>query len=70
MPQGTIKKIVKDRGFGFISPGSGQADIFFHVTSVADGQFDSLEVGQSVEYEVIEDDGRGKGPRAGRVRPM
>ena len=37
MPQGTIKKLVKDRGFGFISMGSGQGDVFFHVSSVEEG---------------------------------
>jgi cold shock protein len=69
MPQGTIKKIVLDRGFGFIA---GQSeDVFFHHTSVADNRFDDLKEGQTVEYEIAEDDGRGKGkgPRAASVRP-
>ncbi|MGQ0633194.1 MAG: cold-shock protein [Planctomycetaceae bacterium] len=70
MPQGTIKKIVKDRGFGFISTGPGKGDIFFHVSAVADNAFDALEEGQSVEYEVADDGERGKGPRAGNVRPI
>ena len=70
MPHGTIKKIVKDRGFGFISTGPGQGDIFFHVSAVAENTFDALEEGQSVEYEVADDGGRGKGPRAGNVRPL
>ena len=37
MAQGTIKKLVKDRGFGFISTSSGKGDVFFHVSAVADG---------------------------------
>lgn len=70
MPQGTIKKLVKDRGFGFIAIGPGKGDVFFHVSSVADGVFDALQEGQPVEYEIVEDGGgRGKGPRAGNVRP-
>lgn len=70
MPQGTIKKIVKDRGFGFISTGPGKGDVFFHVSSVEEGVFDVLQEGQAVEYEIVEDGGRGgKGPRAGNVRP-
>ncbi len=69
MPQGTIKKLVKDRGFGFISTTSGKGDVFFHVSAVADGAFDALQEGQSVEFEIVEDGGRGKGPRAGNVRP-
>jgi CspA family cold shock protein len=69
MPNGTIKKLVKDRGFGFISMEQGQGDVFFHVSSVDEGIFDALQEGQSVEYEIVEDNGRGKGPRAGNVRP-
>lgn len=69
MPQGTIKKIVSDRGFGFIS-GADRDDVFFHHSAVADGAFDGLQEGQVVEYE-IDDGGRGgKGPRASSVRPV
>ena len=69
MPQGTIKKLVQDRGFGFIS--GGDAEVFFHHTSVADDGFDDLHVDQAVEYEVEEGDDRrrGKGPRASSVKP-
>lgn len=71
MPQGTIKKLVSDRGFGFISATDG--DIFFHHTMVADNKFDELNEGQSVNYEVItgpDDGGRDKGPRAASVTPV
>ena len=70
MPQGTIKKIVSDRGFGFIS-GEDQGDVFFHHTSVADNGFDNLHEGQAVEYEIDEEGDRrgGKGPRASSVKP-
>ena len=70
MPQGTIKKIVLDRGFGFIA---GQTeDVFFHHTSVADNGFDDLKEGQTVDYEIAGDDGgrKGKGPRAASVKPV
>ena len=67
MVQGTIKKVVSDRGFGFISGESG--DVFFHHTSVAEGQFDNLQEGQPVEYEIEEGQG-GKGPRASSVKPV
>ena len=60
MAQGTIKKLVKDRGFGFISSSSGKGDVFFHVSAVADGAFDALQEGQSVEFEIVEDGGRGE----------
>lgn len=66
MPQGTIKKLVSDRGFGFIA--SSGDELFFHHSSVQ-GSFDSLSEGQSVEFEV--DSGtnsKGKGPRAVQVK--
>jgi CspA family cold shock protein len=69
MPQGTIKKVVADRGFGFISGGE-QNDIFFHSTSVQEFPFDQLWEGQAVEYEIEDAPPRGgKGPRALSVKP-
>lgn len=69
MAQGVIKKIVSDRGFGFI--GGDRTDVFFHHSSVEGVTFDDLQEGQAVEYEVEEGDsgGRGKGPRASVVKP-
>jgi len=68
MPQGVIKKLVADRGFGFISADGG--DIFFHHSAVADEGFDNLQERQSVEYELEDGGGRhGKGPRASVVKP-
>lgn len=69
MPQGVIKKLVSDRGFGFISAEGG--DIFFHHSMVVDGAFDNLQENQAVEYTLEEDSsGRGKGPRAASVKPI
>lgn len=68
MPTGTIKKLVADKGFGFIKAAEG-VDVFFHHSSVADRQFDSLSEGQQVEY-TVEDGGGGKGPRAASVKPL
>jgi CspA family cold shock protein len=73
MPQrGVIKKLVQDRGFGFISREQG-GDIFFHHSAVVDGSFDDLQEQQPVEYEVEAEDStrlRGKGARASSVRPL
>jgi CspA family cold shock protein len=67
MPQGTIKKLVSDRGFGFINAEAGKDDLFFHNSEVQGGAFDSLQEGQTVDYEV----GQGKkGPCATAVRPV
>jgi cold shock protein len=70
MPAGTIKKLVQDKGFGFISGNDG-TDVFFHHSTVADKQFDNLEIGQQVEFTLDSAGGsnKGKGPRAASVTP-
>jgi len=69
MSSGKIKKLVPEKGFGFIQTESGQ-DVFFHHSTVADQAFDDLTEGQSVEYTVEEgQSNRGKGPRAASVVP-
>ncbi|MBN2022535.1 MAG: cold shock domain-containing protein [Pirellulales bacterium] len=75
MPKGVIKKIVSDRGFGFISS-EGGSDVFFHHSAVADEGFDNLQEGQAVTYDVEDGGGGGgsrrgggKGPRAANVKP-
>ena len=59
MPQGKIKKLVSDRGFGFIEGEKG--DLFFHHSEVNGVTFEELQEGQLVDYEIGE--GR-KGPCA------
>ena len=66
MLQGTIKTLVQDRGFGFIS--TSDKDVFFHVSSCEPGMFDFLSVGQKVEYELEKDNNSSKGPRAAKVQ--
>lgn len=66
---GKVKKLVVEKGFGFIQ-GSGKQDIFFHHTSVSDGQFDDLVEGQVVEYSIDDGGSTQKGPRAASVRPL
>jgi CspA family cold shock protein len=63
MPQGNIKKLVSDRGFGFIEGENGE--LFFHHSEVQGVAFEELREGQTVEFEI----GQGpKGPRATSVR--
>lgn len=62
--QGRIKKLVLDRGFGFIQY-EGGGDVFFHRSGVLDVDFDALSEGQDVTFEIEES---GKGPRARDVR--
>lgn len=65
MSTGTIKKIVPDRGFGFIQAEDGK-EYFFHRTGIESSiNFDSLTGGERVTFEV---EASQKGPRAHKVR--
>ena len=65
MTTGTVKKVVSDRGFGFIAADDGK-EYFFHRTGlVASLDFDRLAGGEKVEFEI---EASPKGPRATRVR--
>ena len=62
---GTVKKVQSDRGFGFIAASDGQ-EYFFHRSSLDSSlDFDRLNGGEAVVFEIERSD---KGPRAGRVR--
>jgi cold shock protein len=66
MPHGTIKRLIMDKGFGFILQDEGREEYFFHRSAVR-GTFEMLHEGQRVSYEV----GQGaKGPRAEDVRAI
>lgn len=57
MATGTIKSL-RDKGFGFIAPddgGSGSGDLFFHRSAVDGEDFDRLQEGQRVGFEVQPD---------------
>jgi cold shock protein len=57
---GTIKTLT-DRGFGFITPEEEDKDVFFHSSSLEGVEFDELNVGDNVTFEIENSD---KGPRA------
>jgi CspA family cold shock protein len=61
--EGKIKKIMTQRGFGFISLDEGK-DIFFHCSGLKDVDLEDLKEGDAVSFEVEEDS---KGPRAVNV---
>ena len=61
---GKIKKLVRDRGFGFIDDTDGR-EIFFHQSSLIDVKFDGINEDQKVEFEVEKSP---KGPRAINIR--
>lgn len=65
MTTGTIKKVVADRGFGFITADDTK-EYFFHRNSLDSSlDFDRLVGGEKVEFEIEQSP---KGPRANRVR--
>jgi len=65
MPQGTIKKLIMDKGFGFIQGERGE--LFFHHSALDGITIEDLHEGQRVEFE----EGRGpKGPRAENVKAV
>ncbi|HEV8536753.1 MAG TPA: cold shock domain-containing protein [Candidatus Limnocylindria bacterium] len=67
MATGTIKKLVGERGFGFIQQTDG-TDLFFHRSAVTGASFDDLGEGQSVTYEKAMDPRRNK-ENAEKVTP-
>ncbi len=63
MHTGKIKKLIGDRGFGFISDTDGR-EVFFHQGSLVAARFSDLSTDQAVEFDVENSD---KGPRAVNV---
>jgi CspA family cold shock protein len=64
MATGTIKRLVRERGFGFIQ-GQDGIELFFHRSALQADEFDTLAEGQAVEFDVQRGD---KGPRAANMK--
>lgn len=64
---GTLKSFNVDKGFGFLSPDNGNADIFVHISALQASGLQTLREGQKVSFDT-EPDKRGKGPRAVKIQ--
>lgn len=64
MSKGTVKWFNADKGFGFITPEGGSADLFVHHSEIKTGGYATLTEGQIVEFDVGEGQ---KGPCAKNV---
>jgi cold shock protein len=66
MQYGTVKWFNDAKGFGFIAPEDGSADVFVHFSAITADGFRSLQEGQRVSYEVVQGP---KGAQAAGVAP-
>lgn len=64
--QGTVKWFNDEKGYGFITPADGGADLFVHFKAIETSGFKALKEGQTVSF--VAEQGQ-KGPQAAQVRP-
>jgi|GEM_PF-42834 len=67
MATGTVKWFNAEKGFGFIAPDDGSADVFAHYSAIASSGYRSLDENQKVEFDVTQGP---KGPQAENIRPL
>ena len=67
MSFGTVKWFNDAKGFGFIAPEDGSADVFVHYSAISAKGFRSLQEGQRVSFEVVQGP---KGSQAANVSPV
>lgn len=60
---GTVKFFNQTKGFGFITPDEGGADVFVHISAVQQSGVDLIDQGMRISFET-EPDRKGKGPKA------
>ena len=65
MTTGTVKWFSPEKGYGFITPDDGSADVFVHFSAIAGEGYKNLDEGQKVEFETTSGP---KGPQAASVK--
>ncbi len=60
MATGTVKWFNGQKGYGFIQPDEGGADVFVHISAVQRSGLAGLDEGQKVSYEIVQDKRTGK----------
>jgi CspA family cold shock protein len=60
MATGTVKWFNSTKGFGFIQPEDGTADVFVHISAVERAGIGNLQEGQKLSFEAVRDPRRGK----------
>jgi len=68
MPTGVIKRLERERGYGFIQPVGASDDVFFHSSALQGLIFDQLNEGQTVDFEKQPDERDPRRTRAVNVR--
>jgi cold shock protein len=64
---GIVKWFNAEKGYGFISPDDGSADVFAHYSAIQAGGYRSLDEGQKVQYEPTQGP---KGLQADQIKPL
>ncbi|AVG23637.1 Cold shock protein / RNA chaperone CspA [Pontimonas salivibrio] len=67
MATGTVKWFNADKGYGFITPDDGGADVFAHFSAIQSSGYRSLEENQKVQFETTQGQ---KGPQAENIQPL
>jgi CspA family cold shock protein len=61
---GVVKFFNGNKGYGFIKPDNGTADVFIHITALKRSKIDALKENDRVEFDAVDSRKEGRGPEA------